>query len=103
LGAFTPGCDCSRPQGVPCYIGTDSEMKAQYHPNSTEQVEVEILDIFVDRDGQPKMMFVREDGQVATAPINRFTELRNGSSPVKRTRRIPESHGDDAGQTGTPG
>jgi len=64
-------------------------MKAQYHPTSTDEEEVEILDIFVDRDGQPKMMFVRAGGHVDTAPIGRFTELRNGSGPVKRIRRFP--------------
>ncbi len=64
-------------------------MKAQYHPNSTDQEEVEVLDIFVDRDGQPKMMFMRNDGHIATAPIGRFTELTNGSSPVKSIRLIP--------------
>lgn len=75
-------------------------MKAQYHPNSTDQEEVEVLDIFVDRDGQPKMMFLRADGHVATAAIGRFTELRNGSSPVKRIRRVddlPPRDGGDAG------
>jgi hypothetical protein len=64
-------------------------MKAQYHPNSTDEEEVEVLDIFVDRDGQPKMMYVRRDGHVSTAPIGRFTELRNGDGPVKRIRRFP--------------
>ncbi len=62
-------------------------MKAQYHPNSKDQEEVEILDIFVDGDGQPKMLFVRSDGHVYTAPIGRFTELLNGSKPVKKSRR----------------
>lgn len=62
-------------------------MKAQYHPNSTDSEEVEILDIFVDRDGQPRMMFLRADGHVLTAPIGRFTELTDGSGPVKRIRR----------------
>ncbi len=62
-------------------------MKAQYHPNSKDEEEVEILDIFVDGDGQPKMLFVRSDGHVYTAPIGRFTELLNGSKPVKKSRR----------------
>lgn len=66
-------------------------MKAQYHPNSTDQVEVEILDIFVDRDGQPSMMYLRPDGHVATAPINRFTELTNGAGHIKRARRVQDS------------
>jgi len=73
-------------------------MKAQYHPNSTDQVEVEILDIFVDRDGQPKMMYLRADGHVATAPIGRFTELTNGTGPVKRARRAPDSLEDESGE-----
>ena len=65
-------------------------MKAVYHPNSIDTEEVEILDIFVDRDGRPKMLFVRNDGRVLTAPIGRFTEMRNGSQPVKKARRSPE-------------
>ncbi|TFH34815.1 MAG: hypothetical protein E4G93_04725 [Dehalococcoidia bacterium] len=74
-------------------------MKAQYHPNSTDREEVEILDIFVDRDGQPKMMYQRADGRVATAPIGRFTELSNGTGPVKRARRAPgPSEEDGEGQ-----
>jgi len=62
-------------------------MKAVYHPNSTDTEEVEILDIFVDRDGRPKMLFVRTDGRVLTAPIGRFTEMHNGTQPVKKQRR----------------
>ena len=65
-------------------------MKAVYHPNSTETEEVEVLDIFVDRDGRPKMLFVRNDGRVLTAPIGRFTEMHNGTHPVKRARRSTE-------------
>lgn len=71
-------------------------MKAQYHPNSTDQVEVEILDIFVDRDGEPKMMYLGADGHVATAPIRRFTELTNGTGPAKRSRRAPPAPSDGA-------
>lgn len=78
-------------------------MKAQYHPNSTDQEEVEVLDIFVDRDGQPKMMFLRSDGHVATAPIGRFTELRNGSSPVKRIRRVDNGLPGQKNDTGGSG
>jgi len=63
-------------------------MKAQYHPNSIDEQEVEILDIFVDVDGQPKMLFVGSDSRVYTAPIGRFTEMRNGSQPVKK-RQLP--------------
>lgn len=59
-------------------------MKAQYHPNSTDTEEVEILDIFIDSEGQPRMMFLGADGSVNTAPIGRFTELRNGTPPVKQ-------------------
>ena len=68
-------------------------MKAQYHPNSKDEEEVEVLDIFVDGDGQPKMLFVRSDGHVHTAPIGRFTELLNGSKPVKKTRRKDAAEG----------
>lgn len=71
-------------------------MKAQYHPNSKDEEEVEILDIFVDRDGQPKMLFVRSDGHVYTAPIGRFTELLNGSKPVKKARRKDTGKGPEA-------
>jgi len=68
-------------------------MKAQYHPNSKDAEEVEVLDIFVDGDGQPKMLFVRSDGHVHTAPIGRFTELLNGSEPVKKARRRDAAEG----------
>ena len=61
-------------------------MKAKYHPNSKDEEEVEVLDIFVDGDGQPKMLFVRSDGHVHTAPIGRFTELLDGSKPAKKAR-----------------
>jgi len=57
-------------------------VKAQFHPDLTREEEVEILDIFVDSDGSPKMMFVRPDGHVYKAPINRFTNLRNGCRPA---------------------
>jgi len=73
-------------------------MKAQYHPNSKDQEEVEILDIFVDADGQPKMLFVRSDGHVHTAPIGRFTELLNGSRPVKKARRKDAEAGPETPQ-----
>ena len=66
-------------------------MKAQYHPNSTDQEEVEVLDIFVDKDGLPKILFGRGDGGVYSAPIGRFTELRNGSAPVKKSRRVTDT------------
>lgn len=72
-------------------------MKAVYHPNSIETEEVEILDIFVDRDGRPKMLFVRTDGRVLTAPIGRFTEMHNGHKPVKKARRLPDEPAQDAG------
>ncbi|MBN1152879.1 MAG: hypothetical protein JXA58_06680 [Dehalococcoidia bacterium] len=77
-------------------------MKAQYHPNSTDQVEVEILDIFVDKDGQPSMMFLNTDGHVTTAPIRRFTELTNGTGPVKRSRRSASTGDDPASATSEP-
>ncbi len=63
-------------------------MKAQYHPNSVDSVEVEVLDIFIDQDGRPMMMFLGSDGAVSTAPIGRFTELRNGTPPVKQQFRL---------------
>jgi len=65
-------------------------MKAVYHPNSEDREEVEVLDIFVDRDGRPKMLFVRTDGRVLTAPVGRFTEMHNGTEPVKRARQAPD-------------
>ena len=74
-------------------------MKAQYHPDSTDQIEVEVLDIFVDRDGQPRMMYLSADGHVATAPIGRFTELSNGTSPVKRSLRISRPPADPGDHT----
>ncbi len=74
-------------------------MKAQYHPNRTEEEEVEVLDIFVDREGLPKILFERANGEVCSAPIGRFTELRNGSPPVKKTRRRGEA-GNEAGKGG---
>ncbi len=77
-------------------------MKAQYHPNSTDREEVEILDIFVDKDGQPRMMFVRANGHVLTAPIGRFTELRNGASPVKRARRFTDPPAEEREEPPTP-
>jgi hypothetical protein len=61
-------------------------VKARFHPDLLSEEEVEILDIFVDSDGSPKMMFVRGDGHVYTAPINRFTDLRNGFKPTARKR-----------------
>ncbi|MFW6056167.1 MAG: hypothetical protein ACOC9B_02515 [Chloroflexota bacterium] len=66
-------------------------MKAQFHPDLTREEEVDVLDIFVDTDGSPKMMFVRSDGHVYTAPINRFTNLRNGYKPTGKRRQPPPS------------
>ncbi len=66
-------------------------MKAQFHPDLAREEEVEVLDIFVDTDGSPKMMFVRSDGHVYTAPINRFTNLRNGYRPTGSRRQSPPS------------
>lgn len=63
-------------------------MKAQFHPDLTREEEVDVLDIFVDTDGSPKMMFIRSDGHIYTAPINRFTGLRNGDKPQGK-RRLP--------------
>ena len=71
-------------------------MKAVYHPNSVDTEEVDVLDIFVDRDGRPKMLFVRHDGRVLTAPIGRFTEMRNGHQPVKKARRSPDEPSQDS-------
>jgi hypothetical protein len=69
-------------------------VKARFHPDLLSEEEVEILDIFVDSDGSPKMMFVRGDGHVYTAPINRFTDLRNGLKPTGRKR--PDARPRDA-------
>jgi len=52
-------------------------VKAIFHRDNREEEEVEILDIFVDRDGEPKMLFTGADGRITTAPINRFTNLEN--------------------------
>lgn len=52
-------------------------MKAVFHRDNREEEEVEILDIFVDRDGEPKILFTGADGRIATAPINRFTNFEN--------------------------
>lgn len=71
-------------------------MKAQYHPNSTDTEEVEILDIFIDNEGQPRMMFLGADGCVNTAPIGRFTELRNGTPPVKQQFQLRILGGNNA-------
>jgi hypothetical protein len=57
---------------------------------------VEVLDIFVDQDGLPKILFERADGGVFSAPIGRFTELRNGSPPVKKARRRRATDADNA-------
>ncbi len=52
-------------------------MKAVFHRDNREEEEVEILDIFVDKDGEPKILFTGADGRIATAPINRFTNFEN--------------------------
>lgn len=63
-------------------------MKAIFHRNSTEEEEVEVLDIFVDKDGDPKMLFVGADGKVGTAPINRFTNCEGrGETPDQHSRQ----------------
>lgn len=54
-----------------------SRMKAIFHGDNREEEEVEILDIFVDRGGEPKIRFTGADGRIATAPINRFTNFEN--------------------------
>ncbi|MEA3441961.1 MAG: hypothetical protein U9R04_00495 [Chloroflexota bacterium] len=48
-------------------------MKAIFHRDSGEEEKVEVLDIFVDEQGEPEMRFIGADGRIATAPINRFT------------------------------
>jgi hypothetical protein len=48
------------------------------------------------------MMYQRADGRVATAPIGRFTELSNGTGPVKRTRRAPEPPEEDGEEQHPP-
>ena len=52
-------------------------MKAIFHRDNRVEEEVEVLDIFVDENREPKMLFVGADGRVATAPISRFTNLEN--------------------------
>ncbi len=63
-------------------------MKAHYHPNSTDSEQVEILDIFIDEDDHPMMMFLGANGRVATAPIGRFTELEDDTPPVRQQFRL---------------
>jgi len=52
-------------------------MKAVFHRDNREEEEVEILDIFVDKDGEPKIRFTGADGRIATAPINLFTDFES--------------------------
>ncbi len=75
-------------------------MKAVYHPTSNHREEVEILDIFIDADSQPRMMFLRADGHIGTAPIGRFTELRNGTPPLKRPGRMTKNTDETSDPTG---
>jgi len=53
-------------------------MKAVFHPpDGGEEEEVDILDIFVDKGGAPKVLFLGSDDTIATAPTNRFTNFEN--------------------------
>ena len=54
-------------------------MKAIYHRTSEEEEEVEILDIYVDENGDPKVLFVDSGNTVTSAPINRFTNFKGES------------------------
>jgi hypothetical protein len=49
-------------------------MKAIFHRYAGEEEKVEVKDIFVDDDGEPKMLFVGKDGKTDVALINRFTD-----------------------------
>lgn len=52
-------------------------MKAVFHLDNGEEEEVDILDIFVDKDGAPKVLFLGPDDTIASAPTNRFTNFEN--------------------------
>ena len=52
-------------------------MKAIFHRDTGEEEEVEIKDVFVDDAGEPRMLFVGDDGRTDTAPINRFTNCES--------------------------
>ncbi|MEA3298158.1 MAG: hypothetical protein U9Q31_01440 [Chloroflexota bacterium] len=52
-------------------------MKATLHREDGKEEKVKILDIFVDKDGAPKMLFIGEDNQIDTAPIGRFTDMED--------------------------
>ncbi len=49
-------------------------MRAIFHRYTGDEEKVEVKDIFVDDDGEPKMLFVGEDGKTDIALINRFTD-----------------------------
>ena len=57
-------------------------MKAVFHRDTGEEEVVDILDIFVDEEGEPKMLFVGSDGRIATAPINRFTDCEGEGGKI---------------------
>lgn len=52
-------------------------MKAVFHRDIKEEEVVEVLDIFVDREGEPRVLFIGSDNRIATAPTNRFTDFEN--------------------------
>ena len=57
--------------------GARSRTTATFHGHNRMEEEVQILGIFVDRDGEPKIRFTGADGRIAIAPINRFTSFEN--------------------------
>ncbi|MBE9513609.1 MAG: hypothetical protein IMY83_01065, partial [Chloroflexi bacterium] len=52
-------------------------MKAVFHRDIKEEEVVEVLDIFVDKEGEPRVLFIGSDNRIATAPTNRFTDFEN--------------------------
>jgi hypothetical protein len=49
-------------------------MRAIFHHDTGEEEHVKILDIFVDEEGIAKVLFIDTNGDITTAPINRFTD-----------------------------
>ena len=61
-------------------------MKATLHREDGKEERVKILNIFVDKDGAPKMLFIGEDNQINTAPIGRFTDIEDEGHRTARHR-----------------
>jgi len=61
-------------------------VKATLHREDGKEERVKILNIFVDKDGAPKMLFIGEDNQINTAPIGRFTDIEDEGHRTDRHR-----------------